>query len=170
MSRLANSEQLVLHGEDRPPGFHGLQRGEQLTLWCVRIIALGHAQSPSLRRALAVALGSSAEETFAALFTVVRTLGGCARRRFRLHAPGCDGVSEDERALLALFAEAQAGLCHGDDRSLRARLQDWVEPRLLDGLVTTVQAVAGALEVNGYSLPCREVPAGPMRAAAETLH
>jgi hypothetical protein len=152
-----------------PTRFHALQRSEQLTLWCVRAIALGHAECPVLRRALDGALGASAEEAFAALFTAVRTLGWCARRRFRLHAPGCDGVSEDEAALLALFAEAQAALAGGDERAVRARLQDWVEPRLLEGLLITVQAVAGALEVNGYTLPCRD--AGPaLRPRGETLH
>jgi hypothetical protein len=156
--------------EPVPLRFHRLQRSEQLTLWCVRAIALGHAECPSLHRALDVALGSSAEEAFAALFTAVRTLGWCARRRFRLHAPGCDGVSEDEEALLALFSEAQAALSRGDERAVRARLQDWVEPRLLEGLLMTVQAVAGALEVNGYALPDRTEAARTLCSAGAVLH
>lgn len=159
---------LLLPGEP-PPRFHALQRGEQLTLWCVRAIALDHAECPMLRRMLEGALGRGAEETFAALFTAVRTLGWCARRRFRLHAPGCDGVSADEAALLALFAEAQAALLDGDERAVRARLCGWVEPRLLEGLLATVQAVAGVLEVHGYTLPRRWDAAGS-RPANRTVH
>ena len=120
-----------------------------------------------------MALGSAAEEAFAALFTAVRMLGWCARRRFRLHVPGCDRVSEDEQTLLALFADAQHALSRGDERAVRARLRDLAEPQLIEGLLTTVQAVASVLEVNGYRLPCRDACLrNPtiLRRGGETLH
>ncbi len=167
MSQACRPDCAIVVGET-PSRFHALQRGEQLTLWSVRAIALGHSECPMLRRTLDGALGQGADEAFAALFTAVRLLGWCARRRFRLHPPGCDGVSEDEAAILALFAEAQAALADGDEAAVRARLAGWVEPRLLDSLLLTVQAVAGSLELHGYTLPRRwERPLPPQPA---TVH
>ncbi len=136
----------------RPLQFRELASGEQLTLWSVRAIALGHAECSSLQRAFHVALGSAAEEAFTALFLAVRTLGWCARRRLRLHAPGCERVSADERILLGVFAAAQQAGIDGDEACVRLRLQALVEPRLLEGLLTTLQAAASTLEVNGYPL------------------
>jgi hypothetical protein len=152
-----------------PPAFHTLDRSEQLTLWCVRAIALGHGDCPALRRTLEGALGSAADEAFAALFAAVRTLGWCARRRFRLHVPGCDGVSEDEVALLALFAEAQRSLSLDDERAARSRLSAWVEPRLVNGLLATLVTVGGILEIAGHLLPYRP-DQGPVRPPGQTVH
>jgi hypothetical protein len=148
---------------DAAPRFRSLARAEQLTLWSLRAIALGHAECPALRRALHVALGSSAEEAFTSLFVAVRTLGWCARRRLRLHVPGCDGVSDDERRLLALFAAAQHALADGDEGEVRRQLDALVEPPLTEGFLMTLQTVASALEVNGYTLPTHEEPVGPDR-------
>ena len=136
--------------------FRDLARGEQLMVWSLRAIALGHADCPALQRALQVALGSSAEEAFTALFVAVRTLGWCARRRLRLHVPGCDRVSEDERGLLALFSAAQTALVNGDEGEVRSRLEALIETSATAGLLMTLQTVTSALEVNGYSLPGRE--------------
>ncbi len=143
-----------------PVCFQGLERGGQLTLWSLRAIALGHAECPALRRALQVALGSSAEEAFTSLFVAVRTLGWCARRRLRLHVPGCERVSEDERALLALFAAAQQALVDGDEREVRRRLETLVEPSVTEVLLMTLQTVTSALEVNGYALRVQPRPSG----------
>ena len=138
-----------------PLCFRGLMRGEQLMLWSLRAVALGHSECPALRRAFHVALGSTAEEAFVALFVAVRTLGWCARGKLRLHVPGCDGVSGDERRLLGLFAGAQHALTDGDEGPVRRRLDAMIEPRLAEGLLSILQTVASALEVNGYSLPLR---------------
>ncbi len=132
--------------------FRELARGEQLTLWSLRAIALGQTDCPTLQRALQVALGSSAEEVFTSLFVSVRTLGWCARRRLRLHAPGCERVSADEQSLLALFAAAQHALVSGDERHMRERLEMLIQPPMIEGLSMMLQTVTSALEVNGYPL------------------
>ena len=129
-----------------------LAPGEQLTLWSVRAIALGHAECPTLQRAFHVVLGSAAEEAFTALFLAVRTLGWCARRRLRLHAPGCENVSADERLLLELFAAARQAGVDGDEAWVRRRLHDLIEPRLMEGLLMALQEATSALEVNGYPM------------------
>ena len=148
-----------------PRRFARLERGEQLMLWSVRAIALGHAESPALQRVLQVSLGSAAQETFAAVFVAVRTLGWCARRRLRLHLPGCDGVSEDEIWLLELFGEAQQALVWGDERAVRRRLGEVVDAPTAEGLLMTLQAATSALEVNGYPLggPAHRPAAPPGR-------
>lgn len=148
--------------------FEALERGEQLTLWSVRAIVFGHADCPALRRALQVALGSSAEEAFAALFVAVRLLGWCARRRLSVHAPGCDGVAEDERGLLDLFAAAHEALIEGDETAVRARLDDFVRPGSSEGLLMTLQTVASALELSGY--PLRSPRAQACSSASRRLH
>jgi hypothetical protein len=139
--------------------FAALGRGEQLIVWSLRAIALGHAECPALRRAYEVALGSSAEEAFTALFLAVRTLGLGATRKLRLHAPGCDCVSADERALVSLLASAQQALGEGDERALRAQMGELVAAPLQTTFLENLQAVASALEVNGYHLLVREQPA-----------
>ena len=157
------------HGPDGepPPRLRDLARGEQLMLWSLRAIALGHSDCPALRRTLEVALGSSAEEAFGALFVAVRTLGWCARRRLRLHVAGCDRVSGDERELLRLFAAAQQALLDGDEQEVRRRLRTLVEPPMTQGLLMTLQTVTSALEVNGYALPGQ---AGAAAADRRRLH
>ena len=137
---------------------HQLWRGEQLILWSLRALALGHAEHPVLHDRLQAVLGASAAEMLGALFVAARLLGGAAARPLRLHAPGCDRVSEDERRLLDLFAEAQQALFDGDERRVRASLSRIVEPRLLEGLLMVLQAVTAPLEVGGYELP-RRTPA-----------
>ncbi len=133
--------------------FRDLARGEQLMLWSLRTIALGHGDCPALQRALEVALGSSAEEAFTGLFVAVRTLGWCARRPLRLHVPGCDRVSEDELSLLAVFSAAGHAMVGGDEREVRRRLAAMIEPPVTQGLLMTLQTVTSALEVNDYALP-----------------
>jgi hypothetical protein len=139
-------------------GFAALARGEQLIVWSLRAIALGHAECPALRRTFEVALGSSAEEAFAALFLAVRTLGWGATRKLRLHTPGCACVSADEREVVALLALAQEGV---DEASLRRRVAALVSPPLHETFIDNLQAVASALEVHGYPLPLRGAPTRP---------
>ncbi len=166
-STLYQARDLVdLDGQPRPR-FQDLARGEQLMLWSLRVIALGHADCPALQRALQVALGSSAEEAFTALFVAIRTLGWCARRRLRLHVPGCDCVGEDEASLLSLFAAAQHALVDGDEHEAFVRLEALIEPSATPGLLMTLQTVTSALEVNGYPLPGR---ASPSVAPPPMLH
>ena len=160
---LADTSDTADPAVDAQPRFHGLARGEQLTLWSLRAIALGHAECPALQRALQVALGSVAEEAFTSLFVAVRTLGWCARRRLRLHVPGCDCVSDDERRLLALFAAAQHALVDGDERDVRRQLDALIDPPLTEGLLMTLQTVASALEVNGFTSPPASAPPGRRR-------
>ncbi len=68
-------EPAELDGEP-PPRLRELARGEQLMLWSLRAVALGHADCPALQRSLEVVLGSSAEEAFTSLVVAVRTLAG----------------------------------------------------------------------------------------------
>ena len=151
--------------DDPAGGFRQLARGEQLMLWGFRAIALGHTDCPALRRTLHGALGLAAEEAFAGLFVAVRMLGWCSRRRLGLHAPGCDGVSADERLLLELFAEAQQALIDGDEDEVRHRLGTLVDEQLVDSLLITLQSAACLLEVNGYDLRHRADPPGRLKSS-----
>jgi hypothetical protein len=152
--------------------FASLARPEQLVVWSVRAIALGHADCPGLSRMFGLSLGHGAEDALLGFMVVVRTLGWCGRRRLRLHAPGCMHVSDDEHELLALFAAAQASLVNGDEDDLRNRLAALAEPGAHEALTLSLQAAAGALEVGGYRLDAarRKPPRPAETTAARTLH
>ena len=108
--------------------FDQLDRGQQLVIWTIRAIALGFGDGPALQHMLAMAFGSGAEDVFQSFLVIVRTLGGCARRRLRLHAPGCLRISSDEQAMLALFTAAQRAQTGGDDGEVKAQLDGLIEP------------------------------------------
>ena len=147
-----------------------LDRGAQLVVCGLRAIAMGHGDCPALARMFALAFGSGADEAFMGLMVVVRTLGGHSQVRLRVHVPGCLRVSPDERAVLSLLAEAQAALTEGDDAAVRGRLSDMLDPGGVELVLAGLQAVAGTLEVNGYTLTRAGRPRQPGRLAGRTLH
>jgi hypothetical protein len=76
-------------------------------------------------------------------------------------------VSADERAILSLFTQAQAAMADGDETDVRLSLAHLVDRGATEAVLLSLQAVAGALEVNGYTLP-RPAP-GPT-AGPRVLH
>lgn len=84
--------------------------GERLLLWGLRRCAFGCGDPRVVEAAFCDACGCEAGRlAYVGLraFLVVLTLYG--RRRLRLGPPGHAGATADERALLALFAAAEAG-------------------------------------------------------------
>jgi hypothetical protein len=141
--------------EIAPPDedFARLERAEQLIVWTLRAIAIGHGDCPTLRRMFALTFGPEADDAFLGFFVTVRTLGWCGRRKLSLHAPGCMRVSADERAILALFTQTQAAMADGDETEVRLSLARLLDSGATEPVLLSLQAVAGALEVNGYTLP-----------------
>jgi hypothetical protein len=133
--------------------FARLTRAEQLIVWTLRTIAVGHGECPMVRRLFRHSFGANADDAFLGFFIAVRTLGWCGRRKLRLHVPGCMAVSPDERAIVALFAEAQASLTVGDETEVRAHLARLVDSGAAEAVLLSLQTVAGALEACGYTLP-----------------
>jgi len=151
--------------------FAQLARTEQLILWTLRSIAVGHGECATLRQMFAMTFGQGADDAFLGFFVTVRTLGWCGQRKLRLHVPGCMAVSPDERAILALFAEAQASLSDGDETGVRAHLSRLVDSRATEAMLLSLQTVASALEVGGHTLPRpRNVTAPGHSGAARLLH
>jgi hypothetical protein len=148
--------------------FAGLERAEQLIVWTLRTIAVGHGECAALRRMFCLAFGSGADDAFLGFFVAVRTLGWCGQRKLRLHVPGCLAVSPDERTILALFAETQASLIDGDETGVRQRLAQLVDSRATEAVLLSLQAVASALEASGYVLP-RPQAVTPTRSGAPRL-
>ena len=155
----------AIAGED----FAGLERAEQLIVWTLRAMAVGHGECPALQRMFGVAFGAGADEAFLGFFVAVRTLGWCGRRKLRVHVPGCMAISPDERAILGLFAEAQASLADGDETGVRQRLAGLVDSRAAEAVLLSLQTVAGALEAQGYALP-RPQAMAPARPGGRLLH
>lgn len=133
--------------------FARLTRAEQLIVWTLRTVAVGHGECPMVRRIFRQSFGAAADDAFLSFFIAVRTLGWCGRRKLRLHVPGCMAVSPDELAIVALFAEAQASLTVGDETEVRASLAHLVDSGAAEAVLLSLQTVAGALEACGYTLP-----------------
>ncbi len=152
--------------------FAHLTRSEQLIVWTLRTVAVGHGECPTVRQMFRLSFGASADDAFLGFFVAVRTLGWCGRRKLRLHVPGCMAVSPDERTILALFAEAQASLAEGDETAIRIRLAELVDSGAAEAVLLSLQTVAGALEAYGYALPrsSRSVAAPSVLDTPRLLH
>ncbi|MGC1302114.1 MAG: hypothetical protein WA840_07055 [Caulobacteraceae bacterium] len=151
--------------------FSGLERTEQLIVWTLRAIAIGHGECPTLRRMFGLTFGAGADDAFLGFFVTVRTLGWCGRRKLRLHVPGCMAVSPDERIILALFAEAQASLADGDESGVRARLAYLLDSRATEAVLLSLQTVASTLEASGCALPRPQpIMAAERPGATRLLH
>jgi hypothetical protein len=152
--------------------FTRLTRPEQLIIWTLRTVAVGHGECPMVRRMFGHSFGAGADDAFMGFFIAVRTLGWCGRRKLRLHVPGCMAVSPDEREIVALFAEAQASLTEGDETEVRARLAHLVDSGAAEAVLLSLQTVAGALEACGYTLPRPRtfIVANPTGAPPRLLH
>ncbi len=84
---------------------------------------------------------------------IVKTIGMAGRRRLRVHVPGCQCVSSDEKAIVGVIAAAQASLSDGDETLLRLRVQFLIQRRPAESLVFAAQAVARILLAGGCCLP-----------------
>ena len=149
-----------------------LLRGEHLVLLGLRALALGHAECPVLRRTFESLLGSDADDALAHMLTFVRVLAPAGARPVRLHAPGCCGVSADERRVLAALAAGQSSLHAADDSPLRDSLEALLGWPPSEACLFAAQAVGAALTLSGLELPLRET--GPTEALSSfggpTLH
>lgn len=129
--------------------------GERLLLWGLRRCAFGCGDPRVVEAAFCDACGCEAGRlAYVGLraFLVLLTLYG--RRRLRLGPPGHAGATADERALLALFAAAEAGAA----AELEARLAWLLRP---DPAVDAGR-IAGAV---GRMLVCTPWPADGGEAA-----
>ena len=148
-----------------------LNRGEHLLLFAFRAMAVGQADCPTVRRTFVQGCGAQrggAEEAYMALFVLVQQIGRTARRRLRLHVPGCPCVSEDEQALLAVFAAAQESLRSGDEGDLRARFTALSDSPHAECFLLAVQLVARTLAVAGHRLPSRHTD--PLEPVSRVVH
>ncbi len=115
---------------------------DRLLLWALRRLAFGCGDPRVVEAALCDRCGAEAGRlAYVGLrsFFVVLTLYG--RRRLALGPPGWCGVTHDERALLGLFATAQAGSAAETD----ARLAWLVRPDPAVDIRRIAEAIAGAL-------------------------
>lgn len=149
-----------------------LFRGEHLVLLGFRALALGHAECPTLRRTFESLLGSDADDALAHMLTFVRVLGSAGARPVRLHAPGCCGVSADERRVLAAVAAGQSCLYALDEAPLRDSLEALLGSPPSEACLFAAQAVGAALTLSGLELPVREAAPteAPPSFGGPTLH
>lgn len=149
-----------------------LKRGEHLVLFGFRLMALGHGDCPALRGAYCGLLGDDGDAALCSLLAFTRVIGWAGRRKVRLHTPGCCNLSEDERAVIAVVAAAQASLFEAGDAGLRDRFQALLGGPADEACLMAAQAIAAALTCHGLPLPHRdEVPVGTRRRPpSATLH
>ncbi len=148
-----------------------LFRGEHLVLLGFRALAMGHAECAGLRRTFQGLLGADADDALAHMLAFVRVVGSAGSRPVRLHAPGCCGVSPDERRVLAAVAAGQASLHDVDEAPLRDALDGLLGGRASEACVFAAQAVGAALTLSGLELPTRTAaPGDALEPSGPTLH
>ncbi len=131
-----------------------LSRSEHLLVWALRTFAVGQSDCPVLERTFRGACGEAGVRTLQAYFVLVRYIALKARRRLRVHAPGCPCLSADEAAVVGVVAAAQAG--DGTwDGLLDMRLAYLVRSGGREPLAFAAQAVGDALRQGGHQLPVR---------------
>ena len=138
---------------DRAGDLRDLSQAEHLVLFGVRAVALGHGDCPALHRAFSGLLGAEADAALAHLLVFVRLIGAAGGRRIRLHAPGCCGVSGDERLILDVIATAQASLAGEDEGHLDAALGDLLASAPCFAAVMAAQCLAAAFTLSDLHLP-----------------
>ena len=165
---------ILAHRRDLAPpvaDVRELFRGEHLVLLGFRALAIGHAECPMLRRTFQSLLGADADDTLAHMLAFVRVVGSAGVKPVRLHAPGCCGLSDDERGVLAAVAAGQASLYSADEAPLRETLTGLLGLEPSEGCLFAAQAVGAALTLSGLELPAREAaPSEPAEASPHTLH
>lgn len=158
--------------EPAPPAddVRDLFRGEHLVLLGFRAMALGHGDCPGLRRTFHGLLGGDADDAMAHMLAFVRVVGSAGSRPVHLHAPGCCGVSADERRVLAAVAAGQASLLGADEAPLHEALSGLMGGPPSEACLFAAQAVGAALSLSGLELPARATaPAAPC-GPRPTLH
>ena len=146
-------------GWDRPGDLRDLERAEHMLVWAARAIAAGQASSPAVQQVFNGACGPHGAHVLNAYFALVKLVGISRGEPLRLHAPGCLGVSDDERELVAAVAAAQFDLRRGP----KSQRLEMVLERLIDGspragVLSAARAVAHGLVIYGHLLPTREAP------------
>jgi hypothetical protein len=134
-------------------------------LWALRTRLEGAAKQSNLahgfRLARDAAMGGSALASFETWFQVLAT--HCWRDLY-LHRAPCPCLSTDERAMLDLVANAQAG----DEMRVHRLAAGLVEPQAIGCLQQCSRSFAAALCRLGLRLPDR--PRQAWRSAPATLH
>ena len=123
-------------------------QGERLLLKTIRLLALRNA-CHGQQCHFELACGCSGEEAYRTLSVFVEQLRLSGQRRIVLSAPPARTVTEDERAILAVFAAAQ----HDDYQELDARLADLTQAQPPASLGGAVCLVAQVFAMQGLVIP-----------------
>lgn len=151
--------QVAMTTSSSPQRLHDLLQGEHTVILAIRSIACGAGSCRILTRQFDDVCGPMGAQTLNALTVFVQDLARHGRRRITLGAPGCCGLSQDERLILAIFGAAQAE----DYSRLDAHLA-WIaagEPSTCLG--GAVCLVAEAFAMNGLVLRAPDPAAPPAR-------
>lgn len=153
-----------------------LDQAEHILLWAIRAIAIGRSDCAGLRHAFRDLCGPVGDEALTTLFVLVKQLAFRSRRRLRLHAPGCSGISGDELMLLAAVAAAQGPVRDGAILPEAPWLSQLIGAEADSSLIASARALAGLLARSGCRLIAGELrrPGAaalrPPEAEARVLH
>jgi hypothetical protein len=128
---------------------HDLSRPEHLLVWTLRAIALGNEDCPIVASTFRRVCGREGDEALQAYSVYVSLI---ARRRLRVHVPGCACVGRDELAVVAVIAAAQSSLHDLDEAPLRGRLVALVGRDPDEALLFVAQSIARLLSESGLGL------------------
>lgn len=135
-----------------PEDVRHLSQAEHLLVFGFRAVALGYGDCPVVERTFLSLLGLEGGGALADLYVFARLVGGTARRRLRLHAPGCWRLGEDELMLIEAVALAQATLAGAEEVALSDALQRLTHARPGEALMMAAQRLAAALTLGGADL------------------
>ena len=140
---------------DRIERLVDLEKPEHLLVWTLRAVAFGRSDCPLLSRTYDATFGREGAHAFGAYFVLVRHVTQHARRKIRVHAPGCPSVCADELAIVGAVAAAQASLEEKDETLLRMRLGFLVNGEVCEAAVFSAQHIGQILQSHGHRLPLR---------------
>ncbi|MGE0723694.1 MAG: hypothetical protein AB7O45_04935 [Alphaproteobacteria bacterium] len=135
-----------------------LTGGERLLLWSFRAWVSGrHMHQLVWREYARLFAPEDARPALRALELAIGAIAAHARREIVHHPVCCMRIAADERAVMAIFAAAQA-----EETATAIRHAAWlVRPAGIGPLVAATSALALAMIENDLVLPCRSRRAGP---------
>lgn len=147
-----------------------LDRAPHTLLMGLRMIVVGRAECPVLRRMFVELCGPSGDEALTSLFVIVKLVAFRSRRRLSVHAPGCPAISSDELIFLSALAAAQRPEIEGH-ASEGLWLSSLIGAEADSALSGSLRALAGLLTAADQSLDmdgCR--PAASAHGQRRSLH
>ena len=142
--------------DENGEGLEDLGRLEQMLVWALRTIAIGHGDCPALRQTFERACGEMGERALQAYIILIKYVGIAGRRRLQVQIPGSRYVSADEARFLGVLAVAQRTLHGHDEAQLKARLNRLLGDEARPVFLAAAQVVAQALNLGGHVLACGE--------------